>query len=76
MLICFCHMIKTAGTTLSYIFRNNYGANYYICDSEGVSRDLKLVMAINKNIKAISGHYLKSNLKLESIYPEIKYITL
>ncbi len=76
MLICFCHMIKNAGTTLSYIFRNNYGFNYYVTDKKDFAPDdLEKLLSINRNIKTISGHSLRSVTKLDSVCPDLKYIT-
>jgi len=75
-MICFCHMIKTAGLTLHYIFRNNYGFNYVRTEKVNFTPDdLYTLLRLNRNIKAISGESLRSVTKLESICPDLKYIT-
>jgi Galactose-3-O-sulfotransferase len=75
-MICFCHMIKTAGTTMHYIFRNNYGFNYVeIRKPNFCASDLKSILKINGNIKAIGGHSLRSTVNLESVCPQIRFIT-
>ena len=69
-------MIKTAGTTMHYIFRNNYGFNYVeIGKSSFYPDDLKSILKINSNIKAIGGHSLRSTVNLESVCPQIRFIT-
>lgn len=76
MILCFCHMIKTAGTTLHYIFRNNFGFNYVEINKKNFAPvDLKKLLRINKNIRAIGGHSLRSVAKLDSVCPDLKYIT-
>lgn len=75
-MICFCHMIKTAGTTLHYIFRSNYGSNYVQIDRERFTpENLKFLLRFNKGIKAIGGHPLRSCTQLHLAAPNIKYIT-
>lgn len=69
-------MIKTAGLTFHYILRNNYGINYVRIRKENfIPADLKALISLNKNIKAISGHGLRSIIKLDSISPDLEYIT-
>lgn len=68
-------MIKTAGTTLNYIFRNNYKYNYVAVNKEFTQKKLKRLLSINKNIKVISGHSLRSNDLYQLAYLDIKYIT-
>ncbi len=69
-------MIKTAGTTIRYIFRNNFGFNHVEVGKRFfTSVDFKNLLHLNKNIKSIAGHSLRTKLALESVYPEIKYIT-
>jgi len=75
-MICFCHMIKTAGLTLHNIFRNNYGFNYVRTEKENfTSDDLNTLLRLNRNIMALSGESLRSLTKLESACPNLKYIT-
>jgi hypothetical protein len=69
-------MIKTAGTTMHYILRNNYGLNYVEISKPAFNHDnLSSLLRVNKSIKAIGGHSLRSVTKLELACPEIKYIT-
>ena len=76
MLICFCHMIKTAGTTLYYIFRRNFGINYVLVEkSDFNTGDLRWLLGVNPRLRILSGHSLRSNLSLESVIPGIRYIT-
>lgn len=61
-MIIFTHIPKTAGTTLKYILRKNFGI--YHIDSAKVKKpvysaeDLKFARKIFRNPKAISGHNL------------------
>lgn len=69
-------MIKTAGTTLHYIFRNNFGYNYVEVQKNIFTiDDLRTLLSINKNIRAIGGHSLRSVDNLDEIYQDLKYIT-
>lgn len=75
-MLCFCHMIKAAGTTLNYIFRNNYGYNFVETQKEPFTpKDLEILLSINRNIKAIAGHHLKSYTGLDSVCSDLEYIT-
>ncbi|MHA1755288.1 MAG: sulfotransferase family 2 domain-containing protein [Promethearchaeota archaeon] len=75
-MIYFCHMIKTGGMTLHNIFRNNYGFNYVRTEKDNFNQDdLKILLKINKNIKAISGHSLRLHKGIYQICPRIKVIT-
>jgi hypothetical protein len=68
-------MIKTAGTTINYILRNNFGYNYVeIALPTFRSDDLKNLLKINSNIRAIGGHSLRSTINLKSVCPKIKYL--
>lgn len=69
-------MIKTAGTTLHYIFRNNFGYNYVEVQKKIFTKDdLRTLLSINKNIRAIGGHSLRSVDNLDEVCPDLKYIT-
>jgi hypothetical protein len=68
-------MIKTAGTTLNYIFRNSYRYNYVGVNNYFTPKRLKKLLNFNKNIKVISGHSLRSTDRYESVHNSIKYIT-
>jgi len=69
-------MIKTAGTTLHYIFRNSFGYNYVEINKKNFSPiDLKLLLKINRHIKAIGGHSLRFDGNLDYVCSNIKYIT-
>jgi len=70
-------MIKNGGTTLKYIFRNNYGFNCFENDADIFKPDdLRYLLKINRNMSVISGHAFRSVNKLESVCSNIKYITL
>lgn len=76
MIVCFCHLIRTAGTTLHHIFRNNYGMNHVEVQKRNFSpEDLKRLLRFNKRIKVMGGHYLRTTTGLTSAYPELTYIT-
>lgn len=69
-------MIRTAGTTLHHIFRNNYGWNYIEVNKESFSPDdLKKLMRFNRRLKAFGGHFVRSTIGLDSVCPDLKYIT-
>ena len=85
-MIVFCHMVKTAGTTINYIFRNNFGINYVnvytitgkkdflgreLCTKDDLSYFLKR----NKLIKCISGHSVRPYSDLGYNKYDLKYIT-
>lgn len=74
-MLCFCHMIKTAGTTFSYILRNNYGFNYTEIEKNISCNDLKLLRLFNPKLIAISGHTLRPTMGLERVSGNIRYIT-
>ena len=87
-MLIFYHMIKTGGTTLSYILRNNYGANHVeifpvkIVKKSETSKlnfcttdDIEWFLKINKNISSMSGHYLHPYLKLPKIFQSVKSFT-
>lgn len=74
-MICFCHMIKTAGTTLNYILRNNYGHNVFAADNELALKKIKRLLNFNKNIRVISGHSIRATNDYDSFISDIKYIT-
>jgi hypothetical protein len=82
-LLAFVHLHKTAGTTLNHILRRNFFMRYLDVRpltkcSNGVFRayDLKKTLRINPAIRCISGHSVKAFSDLESMVPDIKYITL
>jgi len=85
-MLAFCHMIKCAGTTLTHIFRNNYGFNYVEVysvqgkkDSFGLDLfykdDIKFFLKRNKNIRCIRGHCLRTYSEINHILPDVKYFT-
>ena len=87
MLIAFCHPIKNAGTTIGYIFRNNFGNNYAeVYSSHEINHkdntgqniftpnDLSAFLKVNSRIKCISGHGVRPFSQLETVRP-VQYIT-
>jgi len=77
MIVCFCHLIRTAGTTLHHIFRNNCGVNHVEVQKRNFSADdLRKLLRFNRHIKVMGGHYLRTTTGLTDAYPELKYITL
>ena len=69
-------MIRTAGTTLHHIFRNNYGINHVEVSKEVFTcLDLKRLLRFNRRIKTFGGHFLRSTAGLETVCPDLVYIT-
>jgi hypothetical protein len=68
-------MIKTAGTTLNYIFRNNFGHNVLAANDDFTLKKLKKLLFINKNLKVISGHSIRTMDDYESVISNVQYIT-
>ena len=75
-MICFNHILKTAGTTFIHILMNNYRPSYYLNNIENFNeKDLNYLKRFNKNLKAISGHSFNVFLNFDEVDPDIKYIT-
>jgi hypothetical protein len=69
-------MIRTAGTTLHHIFRNNYGLNHVEVSKDNFTPvDLKRLLRFNRRIRSFGGHYLRSTQGLEAVCPDLVYIT-
>lgn len=83
-MICFIHIEKTAGTTLDYIFINNF-IYYYSLESwhkwtnqKGTyfyKDEFKNMINVFPFIKGIGGHSLRNWLEYEKYKKNIKYIT-
>jgi len=78
-MLAYCHIPKTAGTTLNYILRKNFG-NKLLATIERkgnnyTHRDLKLDSLIYKDIKCISGHGLKPFIDYKEFNGEMKWFT-
>lgn len=78
-------MVKTAGTTIDYIFRNNFGINYVIVHSVAKEKDclgrdiatkddLEYILNKNKSIRCISGHSVRPYCNFDGLSDK-KYIT-
>ena len=75
-MLCFCHMIKNAGTTLNSIFINNYGMNYFIINNKNWNHEnLIKLKRIHKNVKALGGHPLRPHVEYRDAFGDIKFIT-
>lgn len=85
-MLVFCHMMKCAGTTLSHIFRNNYGFDYVEVypiyrrkDNYGLGLsnidDIKFFLNKNNKIKCIRGHSLRTYSDIDRFLSNVQYIT-
>lgn len=85
-MIIFCHMVKTAGTTINYIFRNNFGINYVNFNKKTDNKDLfgrdlitkddlEYLLKKNKSIKCISGHSVRPYSNFNELNCDLKYVT-
>jgi hypothetical protein len=69
-------MIKTAGTTLHYIFRNNYGFRYAEINKPSFNqRDLRVLKFAGGGVKAIGGHGLRPDDGLRAVDNDIFFLT-
>lgn len=79
-------MVKTAGTTINYIFRNNFGLNYanvysvtnkkdFLSRDIVTKNDLEYFLRKNKRLKCISGHSVRAFCDFNSLNSKPKYIT-
>jgi sulfotransferase famil protein len=76
MFLCFCHMIKTAGTTIQYILRNSFGAGHVeILDPLIRTEEIRRLLRINPRIVSLGGHFLRPDSGLEEMFPGIRYVT-
>ena len=82
-ILAFSHIPKTAGTTLTHLFRSNFFLRF--CSVENLqtgiqwaftAEQLDLVLIINPLIKCIGGHTVRPFSNISEKYPNIKYITL
>lgn len=78
-MICFCHMTKTAGTTLHHGLRHNFGTNYVefnrIPQLEHQVRLLRVLKGLRPNLGGIGGHYLRANDEFAKVFPDVTYFT-
>lgn len=85
-MLIFFHMVKTAGTTINYIFRNNFGINYVdvysVIKKKDILRrnivtkdDLEYFLKRNNRIRCISGHAVRPFCDFEGLSTRQKYIT-
>jgi hypothetical protein len=82
-LLAFVHIEKAAGTTLIYVLRRNYAFRYLDvrplrASSGGVltAADLRAYLRINPFLRAIGGHAVKPYSDLETVVPNVRYITV
>ena len=79
-------MQKTAGTSINYIFRNNFGWDFISTRPSYTKKDifnraiftkedLNFFLKINKKIKCIAGHSVRTYSDLEEIDIPLKYMT-
>ena len=82
-MLAFVHIEKAAGTTFIHILRSNFFMRY--CDVKPLEskseklfspNDFKKVITINPFVKCIAGHSINPTIKLLSVVPNIKYITI
>ena len=79
MMFAYCHIPKTAGTTLNYILRKNFGEKLIPTivrnGSDYQYNDLKLDKRIYKNARCISGHGLKPFIDYKEFNDEMQWFT-
>lgn len=81
MLIAFCHIEKTAGSTMNWILRRSFGFSH--CDVHSMKKqapyfsaaDYKLVSLFYRDIRSIAGHDVKPFGDLETVRKDISYYT-
>jgi hypothetical protein len=82
-LLAFVHIEKAAGTTLLYLLRRNYLLRYL--DVRPLRRastewftaaDLRSCLRLNPWLRCIGGHAVRPCADLETIAPDIRYVTL
>ena len=82
-ILAFVHIEKAAGTTLIHLLRINFLLRH--CDVSPMSRnsnkrfcaeDMKKILKINPMVQSIAGHAVHPCSNLESIIPNVRYITL
>lgn len=75
----FCHIPKTAGTTLNYLLQKNFGSDLNnIIPRNGTNYlygDLKKDQFLYKNAKCISGHGLKPFIDYKEFNKQLKWFT-
>lgn len=78
-MICFCHIAKTAGTTLHYSMRQNYGTNYVEFLKIPGLRDqvafLRLLKRLRPNLAGIGGHHLRACPEFREVCPDMQFFT-
>jgi hypothetical protein len=82
-LLAFVHIPKAGGTTLIHLLRRNYFMKY--CDVRPLRKqneelftadDLKTYLRMNPFIECIGGHAVRAYSNLDSLFPNIRYITI
>ncbi len=75
----FCHIPKTAGTTLNYILQSNFGPDLLSIIPRSKTdynyNELKLDLKLYKKIKCISGHGLKPYIDYKEYSDDLKWFT-
>jgi hypothetical protein len=82
-LLAFVHLHKAAGTTLIHLLRRNFFLRHldvrpFRKESEGVfrARDLRTCLRLNPFLRSIAGHSVRAWSDLESLVPNVRYITI
>lgn len=78
-MIVFCHIPKTAGTTLNNILRSNYGSNVLASKARKggtyTYADFLLDRKVFNNIKVVSGHCMKPFIDFNEYEEQMEWIT-
>lgn len=82
-LLAFVHVEKAAGTSFIHILRHNYFMKYidarpYFRESRGLfaARDLSVARKVVPGLSCIAGHSIKPFSDIETVVPDIQYITI
>lgn len=82
-LLAFVHLHKAAGTTLIHLLRRNFFLRHmdvrpFRKESGGVfrARDLRTCLRLNPFLRCIAGHSVRAWSDLESLVPNVRYITI
>jgi len=75
--LCFCHMIKTAGTTFQYILRSSFGAGHVEILNPSIGPDdIHSLLRFNPGLVSMGGHFLRPGSGLETRFPGIRFVIL
>ncbi len=80
-MLCFVHVPKAAGTTVSFVLRQSLGHRFmelapWVDDRRLVSpADIRLLRRWAPWIRHFGGHHVRAYSGLERVVPEIRYVT-